>query len=362
MRGTILGVSLLVCLFCVYSGTAEAVSLQVCEDLALVIPNTDLNLGPNVRKAPKIRLERYGELFPLTVNSFVPGARGAVTCDLPSGLDAGHYSIYVLKGGKWVRAYTLVKVLAPVINSVAVTGGGLGSGAQVTLEGLFFSASPTVSLSLPIAADGVGAPLSASRGMVSTSAVMDPGTGLSQVTVQLPNFANGSPSSCVFEVQSPNGSAYINYNGNGAIPSRGDFISATEQNKIGKDDVWDYLLKSLADDPVFRFLTGAVLLTTELRYQEYQYDLQQWNMNYWTEDTAGNLVVASGVVIVPQGVTQASLLSFQHGTMLMKRKLPPFQKDRSWVLPLHSRQLMVMSFPSPTTSAWARPPIKLRWI
>jgi len=65
---------------------------------------------------------------------------------------------------------------------------------------------------------------------------------------------------------------------------------------------------------------------TELGNQHYQYDLQLWDINYWTVDTAGNYAVASGVVIVPKGFTQLPLLSFQHVTMLMKKEAPTLSK------------------------------------
>jgi hypothetical protein len=42
-----------------------------------------------------------------------------------------------MRGERLLRSYTLVKVLAPEVNSVNVTGDALQSGAQVTLEGLF---------------------------------------------------------------------------------------------------------------------------------------------------------------------------------------------------------------------------------
>jgi hypothetical protein len=254
------------------------------------------------------------------VTSFVPGTGGQVNCDLPSGLEAGHYSIYVLEGQKWVRMDTLVRVLAPVVLSASVPGGNLQSSSQVTLEGLYFSNSPTVSVHY-LAPGEVGAPQSISQSLKIASAVQDPETGLSQVQVQVQSLGTNNPTSCVFEVQSPNGSAFFNYDAN-AEPSRGQFISATKGEYIKKGKVWNYLVESLADNFFYKIVTDLVLRATKLVNQSYHYDLQLWNMNYWTIDTSGNLVVASGVVILPQGTQLASLLSFQHGTMLMKVEAP----------------------------------------
>jgi hypothetical protein len=86
---------------------AGAVSLQASEDLILTIPNQDLGLSPNVAQAPKVRLSRGGKVFPLTVTEFIAGADGEMTCNVPSGLEAGHYSLWALQSGKWVRSVTV---------------------------------------------------------------------------------------------------------------------------------------------------------------------------------------------------------------------------------------------------------------
>ena len=144
MRKTIPAGLLLVCLLSLFVGTAGPVSLQACENLILTIPNQDLGLSPNAMKSPKVRLLRGGVIFPLTVTGFVAGAEGEVICNVPSGLEAGHYSLWVLKSGQWVKCATLVKVLAPVADTVTVTGNDIVSSSSVTLGGLFFSNTPAV--------------------------------------------------------------------------------------------------------------------------------------------------------------------------------------------------------------------------
>jgi hypothetical protein len=212
MRRAVAGGFLIVCLLCVFLGTAEAASLQAGEDIILAIPNRDLGLNADAARAPELRLERNGQVFPLTVLSFAAGTDGQVNCDLPSGLVAGRYSLYVLESGKWKRVDTLVKVLAPVVNSVSVTEGNLKSATHVTLEGLFFSRSPKVFIHC-FGPEGRAEPQTVSRGMAVTSTVLDPETGSSRVQVQVPDLGADNPASCVFEVQSPNGSAFINYHG-----------------------------------------------------------------------------------------------------------------------------------------------------
>ncbi len=302
-------------------GTAGAVSLQASEGLVLTIPNQDLGLSPNVTKAPKVRLSRRAGLFPLTVTGFVAGHDGEVTCSVPSGLEAGHYSLWVLKSGQWVKADTLVKVFAPVVNSVTVTGNTIQSGAQVTLGGLFFSKTPAVIMHYQ---NSQLQSVDQSCGIPDSSSAMDVETAASQIQVQMPDLGNDNPASCVFEVQSPNGSAFVYYS-NMPLPSRGQLISSALQNMIKKKDVWDYLIKSLAGtDGWKQIATYGLLSRTELWTQsyEYKYDLQLYNISYWTVDTSGNYVVASGVVIVPENITTVPLLSFQHGTMLMKSEAP----------------------------------------
>ncbi len=260
-------------------------------------------------------------MFPLTVTGFLAGADGEVTCQVPSGLQAGHYSLWSVKNGSWVRSNTLVKVLAPVVNSVSVTGNAIQSGNTVTLTGLFFSDEPTVIMHYENSAlQSVNQPCT----IPGNSSPMDIQTGDSQVQATLPDLGADNPTSCVFEVQSPNGSAFVYYT-DGLGPGQGKLISATLQNTIAKGEVWDYLMKSLVGDSSFKqaFLSNVLYYHSDLGDQEYKYDIQQWNISYWTKDASGNnYVVASGVVIVPKGITPAPLLSFQHGTMLMKNEAP----------------------------------------
>lgn len=299
---------------------AGAVSLQASEDLILTIPNQDLGLSPNVAQAPKVRLSRGGKVFPLTVTGFVAGADGEMTCNVPSGLEAGHYSLWALQSGKWVKYKTLVKVLAPVVNSVNVTGDALRSGTVVTLGGLFFSQTPAISISYE---NSEGQPVNQPCSIVGDSSVMDSETGTSQIEVQVPDLVVSAPASCVFEVESPNGSAFVYYaNGGDQVTIRGQLISAVRQNTIKRKEVWDYLLASISDDWFFQRITEGFLYHTKLWNQKYYYDLQQWNISYWTVGATGGYVIASGVVIVPQGIAQSPLLSFQHGTMLMKKEAP----------------------------------------
>jgi len=128
---------LLICLLSLFVGTAGAVSLPACQDLILTIPNKALGLGTNVVSAPKLRLSRSGHVYPLKVTRFLSGVNGEVVCNVPSGLGAGHYSLWVVKNGKWVRVYTLVKVFAPSADTVTVAGSAIQSTSQVTLGGLF---------------------------------------------------------------------------------------------------------------------------------------------------------------------------------------------------------------------------------
>lgn len=209
-----------------------------------------------------------------------------------------------------------------MVNTLTVTGNAIQSAAPVTLAGLFFSSAPAVIMHYE---DSQSQPVEQSCALIPGGpSVMDIETGASQVQVQIPDLGNANPTTCVFEVQSQNGSAFAYYE-NGFIPSRGKLISSVQQNTIPKDEVWDYLIKSLAGDVWWKPLaTRAVLFWTELWNQSYKYDLQLWNISYWTLNTAGDYVVASGVVIVPRGsnITVAPLLSFQHGTMLMKKEAP----------------------------------------
>jgi hypothetical protein len=177
MMKTILGGLLLVCLLSLFVGTVGAVSLQAGEDLILAIPNQDLGLSPNATRAPKVRLSREGQVFPLRVTGFVAGADGQVTCNVPSGLEAGHYSLWVIKSGQWVRSDILVEVLAPVANSVDVTGDALQSGDQVTLSGLFFSQTPAISISYE---NSELQSVNQSCSILGSSSVMDSETATSQ--------------------------------------------------------------------------------------------------------------------------------------------------------------------------------------
>jgi hypothetical protein len=323
VRKTIPAGLLLVCLLSLFVGTAGAVSLQACENLILTIPNQDLGLSPNAMKSPKVRLLRGGVIFPLTVTGFVAGAEGEVICNVPSGLEAGHYSLWVLKSGQWAKCATLVKVFAPVADTVTVTGNDIVSSASVTLGGLFFSNTPAVLIHY--VDNGVQVVKNCS--ILDNSLAMDIQTAASQVQVQIPDLGNATPTTCVFEVQSLNGSTFVYYDANGIAPSQGKLISASLQNTITKKNVWDYMVSSVVGDVSFKGIKAYIVsqvcyYMTELGNQHYQYDLQLWNINYWTVDTAGNYAVASGVVIVPQGITQLPLLSFQHGTMLMKKEAP----------------------------------------
>ena len=321
MRKTIPGALLLFFLLSVFVGTAGAVSPQAGEDLILTIPNQDLGLNANVTKAPRVRLARNGQVFPLTVTGFVPGADGQVTCSVPSGLTAGHYYLWVLKGGKWVNLQTLVKVFAPVVNTVTVAGDAIATSALVTLDGLFFSEIPAIFIHYE---DSELQPVVQTCTIQGSASVMDTATGASEVQVQIPDLGSNAPTSCVFEVRDQNGSAFVEYaNGDGAVIKRGRLIGRSWQNTIKKKDIWDHLLASMAGDDTFKQIASAALLSrTNLWNQHYKYDLEEWNISYWTQDTTGAYVVASGVIIVPEGVTQLPLLSFQHGTMMMKNEAP----------------------------------------
>ncbi len=323
MRRTVLGGLLLVCLFSLFVNTSWAASLPAAQDLILTIPNQDLGLSPSIVRAPKVRLSRGTQVFPLTVTGFVAGAEGEVLCNVPSGLQAGHYSLWVLKGGQWVKCATLVKVFPPLADTVTVTGTAIVSAASVTLGGLFFSQNPTVLIHYM----DNGVPVNQSCTILDNSLAMDVETGAGQIQVQIPDLGSAAPTTCVFEVQSPNGSAFVYYDANNISPHQGKLISASRQNTIKKKDVWNYMVASVVGDVSYKgvkeFVVSKVCYyMTELGNQNYQYDLQLWNINYWTLDTAGNYAVASGVVIVPQGITLAPLLSFQHGTMLMKNEAP----------------------------------------
>ena len=56
----------------------------------------------------------------------------------------------------------------------------------------------------------------------------------------------------------------------------------------------------------------------------FKYDLKMYNVFYFTADAKNNIVKASGVIIMPSNPIEspASLLSYQHGTML--QKIEPF--------------------------------------
>jgi pimeloyl-ACP methyl ester carboxylesterase len=246
-----------------------------------------------------------------------------VICNVPSGLEAGHYGLWVVKSGKWVKVDTLVKVFAPVVNSITVQGNTIQSAALVTLNGLFFSNTPAVVMHYT---NSQLQSVDENCSILGSSSAMDTETADSQVQVQIPDLSSANPTSCVFEVKSPNGSAFVYYS-NGLGPSQGKLISATLQNTIKKGDVWGYMVDSVVGDVDYKigkelYVREICYFHTELGNQNRQYDLQLWNINYWTVDTAGNYAVASGVVIVPQGVTEPPLLSFQHGTMLMKKQAP----------------------------------------
>ena len=320
----VLSVFVLVCFCTPYVGTAQAVSLQASEGFVLKIPNADLNLNSKVQKAPKVRLQREGRWTALTVSDFIPGTDGNVLCAIPSGLTPGHYSLWSQNNGKWVKSDTLVKVFAPIVTSITVNGGIIQSGAAVDMEGLFFSNAPTVSIHYQVTGNAGLQSIAQNCTTLDSSSVMDAETGAGSLQIQIPQLQSNDIISCSFEIKSPNGSAFIYYsNADNAVNKRGRLISATMQNTVKKKDVWDYLVKALGGDYLYKqILTAGCLWKTKLWNQKYQYDLQLWNITYETIDANGGKVVASGVVIVPQGITQLSLLSFQHGTMLMKKEAP----------------------------------------
>ena len=223
-----------------------------------------------------------------------------------------------------------VEVLSPTV--VSVEYGALTSGQPVTLKGLYFGSEPVVHF-YPIADSEqkyicpvvpgsfcftneyeTGHPVGA----------MDVDTGESRVEVTMPtNLPVMLYDNPRFSVVCTNKEGTIFTDGY-TNEVRGQLFGWCVRDTLKTSEVYDYLVDSLAGGKggVFRKIIQALLYVTKLHDQSYRYNLDLYTVLYWTIDGDGNLIPASGVIALPEGLTNAPLCSFQHGTMLTKAEAP----------------------------------------
>ena len=179
---------------------------------------------------------------------------------------------------------------------------------------------------------------------------MEVTTGTGSLTVKLPD-TGASWSSARLIIMNDNGFALLSLDNNesgtaetsGNVMSedaenRGQVISVSRncelkasfpQHRTGYSDgeAYDYLIHAIADDTFYKGYVGMSLYARSKlkKPSEYYYYTSLYNVEYWTQDEAGNPIKASGVIILPRTYTKmesAPLLSFQHGTMLKKGEAP----------------------------------------
>lgn len=260
---------------------------------------------------------------------------GSATLLINGRVPVGRYSLYCQASGEKRSELEPLdqcfEILGPTISNVEYDD--FSKGAKATLTGMFFGSSPKVTIlyqlddgckrrrkrcrvdkkSLPYQRLGAGA----------SGSAMDPETGISQVTVTLPNLRTNSPVDVAFLIESDDGEGiYFVNQDKRAANDRGTLISYNYRGAVAASGTWDYLLHSLGDNWFSRALANLLCKSTKLREQTYKFDLKLYTVVYWTIDGSGQPIPASGVVCVPDGVSSAPTLSLQHGTMLMKSEAP----------------------------------------
>ncbi len=92
-------------------------------------------------------------------------------------------------------------------------------------------------------------------------------------------------------------------------PKRGQIIETSFIQKLSADNITALLT----------LLDTSQDFTKELTYS---YDVSLYKIIYQTIDIQGNFTPASGLVVIPENVTDASLVSYQHGATMTKTDVP----------------------------------------
>lgn len=222
------------------------------------------------------------------------------------------------------------EVLAPAIVSIQFSE--LTAGKEVSFHGLYFGSAPNVYF-YPAAdsAENYACTIKP-ESLIYTNqyesgnpvGAMDVDTGESRVTVTLPaDLPAMTLHDPRFTIVSSNstGSIFAESYTNSA---RGQFFAYSPRDSITTNKMYDYLINSMTggEGGLKKYFVELLINSSKLYDQVYNYDLRLFTVLYWTIDGNGNPVPASGVVAMPAGLTNAPLLSFQHGTMLTKAEAP----------------------------------------
>ncbi|MDR3554450.1 MAG: hypothetical protein P4L55_06835 [Syntrophobacteraceae bacterium] len=322
---------LLLALILFMTSNALALSYQAGENVNFDITLDEVGLT-KMPPAPRFYLEGFdGVNYPVAV---VLKSDRSIELGVTQAMPAGSYVLaYAGPGGKKVELRNTVRVNGPVIQNVSVVNQQLTAGNQVTLTGMYFGSSPSVSIQI-----GQSAPVACQ--LVSVGADQAAEEGFGQVMVAIPRLAQETPGNAVFVVKNMFGTAEAYYDANsvlaGTANSRGTLVSASEAGTILKGKKWDYLLDSLESSTGYVGDAKRYALSQYLyyvtgdgfgnQYRVNKYDVKIYKITYWTvdDDEAAHPVMASGVVIVPQvnGKGTLPFISFQHGTMIHKAEAP----------------------------------------
>jgi hypothetical protein len=308
-----------------WASYAGAFSFQASDQVNFNVPLKSLGLV-QMPSDPIFFLQGLdGQLYPAIVQQAFTG-NDYIVCGLPDQLPLGAYTLLFQNGdGSSVEIPETVRVLAPVIQNVAVQSSKIAAENKVTLQGTYFGSSPTVKIDCLANVAGVSKTVSLVCPVAGN--VTNTPDGVSRTTVSIPSLGGAIPAEAVFTVSNKYGTASAVYRSAFATNTdRGALVSWTPHSTpfLKKGDAWKYLVNSVRSGIGQGIVEGILYYDTDFGNQSYKYDLYLWDINYWTVDAFNNPVLASGVVVVPAQKTTgtAPLLSFQHGTMLTKKEAP----------------------------------------